>query len=127
MYYDDVYNGLDICAVQIEHKDHPFLSSFILRIETNDVDIPGGKEICARVTVEEFAMRHLLGVLRFSRFSKEVYGAGFLKHYLEQDGRGALHESDAVRVFSQSADEWVDGEVVKIFEFNLNMRCLLSR
>ena len=31
-------------------------------------------------------------------------------------GRGALHEGDAVRVFSQSADVWVAGQVVKIFE-----------
>ena len=30
--------------------------------------------------------------------------------------QGALHEGDAVRVFSQSADVWVVGEVVKIFE-----------
>ena len=29
---------------------------------------------------------------------------------------GALHEGDPVRVFSRSADKWVDGEVVKIFE-----------
>jgi len=32
--------------------------------------------------------------------------------------QGALHEGDAVHVFSQSSDEWVDGEVVKIFEGN---------
>lgn len=31
---------------------------------------------------------------------------------------GALHESDPVRVFSRSADKWVDGEVVKLGEGN---------
>ena len=31
-------------------------------------------------------------------------------------GRDALHKGDAVRVFSQSADVWVAGQVVKIFE-----------
>jgi len=31
---------------------------------------------------------------------------------------GALHEGDPVRVFSRSADKWVDGEVVKFVEAN---------
>ena len=77
VYYDHTYDGLQICVVQIEdiiwsyRQYNRSVMSFIL-----NAFIPGGDEICARVTVQEFETCHRSGVLKFSRFSQEVPGAG---------------------------------------------------